>query len=493
MYAHTFADGSTLKCSPCPKKNVNALFTYKAKLKQPFTIHQSPIISLMPGNILIIDDEEQLRKLLARIITLEGFTVTEAGNIKTATEILARQQIDVALCDVRLPDGNGVEFVKTIKTKYPAVETILITAYGNIPDGVQAIKNGAFDYIVKGNDNDRIIPLLHQAMEQAQLHKASAVTISEEQSSGFEAIIGESAVIKKAIQTAQKISGSESTVLLLGETGTGKEVFARAIHMNSARKKNKLVAINCSAFSKELLEGELFGYKAGAYTGAARDKKGLIELAEEGTLFLDEIGELNIDLQAKLLRVLENGEYIKLGDTKISTAHVRIIAATNRDLPQQAAQGLFREDLYYRLNVVTIELPPLRYRREDIPALAAFFLAHFIKKENKPPLQFSKEALHLLQEYTWKGNIRELKNAIERAVILGEGTEILPADLPYEIQKQDGNGPHELSLAAVEKQHIQKMLQHTNGNKAKAARLLEIGLATLYRKMEEYHIPNVSK
>ncbi len=442
----------------------------------------------MAGNILIVDDEELLRKLLTRIISLEGFTVTAAGNLKAAIDVLKRQPIDVVLCDVRLPDGNGVEFVKTVKNNFPSLEIILLTAYGNITDGVQATKNGAFDYITKGNDNDRIIPLLHQALDKALLQKKSAVTIRNNDPFDFASIIGESPAIKTAISLAQKIAITDSTVLLVGETGTGKEVFANAIHQNSKRKNDTLVAINCSAFSKELLEGELFGHKAGAYTGAVKDKKGLIEMADGGTLFLDEIGELNIDLQAKLLRVLENGEFIKLGDTKVSKANVRIIAATNRELKKEIEEGHFREDLYYRLNVFMIEIPSLRERSEDIPSLAGFFLNRFIEKENRQPLKISKTALQLLQQYNWKGNIRELKNIMERAAILTGGSEILPDHLPYEIQKQNVTTQAGLSLAAVEKQHIQRILQYTNGNKAKAARLLEIGLATLYRKMDEYGI-----
>ncbi|HSU27416.1 MAG TPA: sigma-54 dependent transcriptional regulator, partial [Chitinophagaceae bacterium] len=324
----------------------------------------------MPATVLLIDDEEQLRKLLARIISLEGFTVTEAGTLKAAAQILDHQSVDIVLCDVRLPDGNGVEFIKKVKGLYPLSAIILLTAYGNIADGVQAMKNGAFDYIVKGDDNDRIIPLLHQALDKVLLQKKAVVTINNKNSFDFGLIVGESETIKNAIGLAQKIAGTDATVLLLGETGTGKEIFANAIHLNSKRKNQSLVAINCSAFSKELLEGELFGHKAGAYTGAVKDKKGLIEIADGGTLFLDEIGELHIDLQAKLLRVLENGEFIKVGDTKISKANVRVIAATNRDLRKDITEGHFREDLYYRLNAFTIELPPLRERPADIPALA---------------------------------------------------------------------------------------------------------------------------
>jgi DNA-binding NtrC family response regulator len=446
------------------------------------------------NKVLIIDDEEKLRQLLTRIISLEGFTVLEASNLATASTVLAKENIAVILCDVKLPDGNGVDFVKQVKPKYPAIEIILLTAYGNIPDGVQAMKNGAFDYIVKGDDNDRIIPLLHQALDKVSLQKKSAITINSKSSFDFGSIVGQSKAIKKAIDLAKKIADSSATVLLLGETGTGKEVFANAIHQNSKQKNNSLVAINCSAFSKELLEGELFGHKAGAYTGAMKDKKGLIEMAEGGTLFLDEIGELNIDLQAKLLRVLENGEFIKLGDTKITQANVRIIAATNRDLKKEIETGLFREDLYYRISVFTIDLPSLRERKEDIPVLAAFFLHHFIEKENRPIVKINAAASKLLQQYDWKGNIRELKNVMERAAILVEGTEILPEHLPYEIQQQNVGAQKKLSLAAIEKQHIEKILHYTGGNKTKAASLLEIGLATLYRKMQEYSIStNISK
>jgi len=442
---------------------------------------------LMPGTILIIDDEEQLRKLLSRIISLEGFTIEQAATLKGAWTLLTHKVIDIVLCDVKLPDGNGVNFVKEVKTRLPLIEVILLTAYGNIQDGVQAIKNGAFDYITKGNDNDRIVPLLYQALEKVAAQRKSAVKIKEKGAYSFDDIIGNSPVIKRAVKLAQKIAPTDASVLLLGETGTGKEVFANAIHAQSKRSDQLMVAINCSAFARELLEGELFGHKAGAYTGAVKDKNGLIEMADGGTLFLDEIGEMNIDLQAKLLRVIENGEFIKLGDVKTTKVNVRIIAATNKDLERAIEEGSFREDLFYRLNVFTIQLPALREHAEDIPAFANHFLAHFAAKENKPVLLIDKDALYLLQQHAWKGNIRELRNVLERASILTEGDTLLPEHLPYEIQKQD-KGASSLTLTSVEKSHIQKVLQHAHGNKTKAALLLGIGLTTLYRKMEEYNI-----
>lgn len=441
----------------------------------------------MHGNILLIDDEEGLRKLLSRIIGLEGFTVHEAGTLRDGFDTLTRKEIDVVLCDVRLPDGNGIDFVKEAKAKYPLTEIILLTAYGNIPDGVQAIKNGGFDYITKGNENDRIIPLIYQAMDKVVAQKKSAVKIKEKGTHSFDDIIGHSPAIQQASHLAKKIAPTDTNVLLLGETGTGKEIFANAIHTNSKRSVKPFIAINCSAFPKELLEGELFGHKAGAYTGATKDKKGLIELADEGTLFLDEIGEMNIDLQAKLLRVIENGEFIKLGDTKTTKVNVRIIAATNRDLTKSIQQGEFREDLYYRLNVFAIQLPPLRDRIEDIAELVEYFLSIYSTKEKKQ-LRIRKDALKLLQRHSWKGNTRELRNVLERASILTENSEILPEHLPYEIQKQDKSISESLSLASVEKNHIQKVLHYTKGNKTRAAGCLGIGLTTLYRKMEEYHI-----
>jgi DNA-binding NtrC family response regulator len=442
----------------------------------------------MTGNILIIDDEEQLRKLLSRIISLEGFKVTEAESLKTATKQLQQQSFDVVLCDVRLPDGNGVDFVKTIKQLNPIIEIVLLTAYGNIPDGVQAMKNGAFDYIVKGNDNDRIIPLLNQAVDKSNANKRSAIKIKENASYNFDNILGNSPEIKEAIKVAQKIAPTDANVLLQGETGTGKEVFANAIHSGSKRSKNSFVAINCSAFPRELLESELFGHKAGAYTGAAKDKKGLIELADHGTLFLDEIGEMNIELQAKLLRVLESGEFIKVGDEKTSRVNIRIIAASNRDLKKEIEQGHFREDLYYRLNVFSIELPALRERKEDISILAKYFLILFASRENKGGLSLNSDSLQLMKHYSWHGNIRELRNVIERSVILTDGNEILPEHLPYEIQKNSNNINDSLTLSSVEKKHIERVLQYTKGNKTKTAEFLGIGLTTLYRKLEEYHI-----
>ena len=444
------------------------------------------------GKILIVDDEEQLRKLLGRIISLEGYEVYEAASLQLASGILNSREVDIVLCDVKLTDGSGVDFSRTLKTRFPSVEVILLTAYGNIADGVQAMKNGAFDYLEKGNDNKRILPLLSQAMNKVTAQKAEGGKSSEKAGFSFSDVLGESPAICQAVKLAQKTAVNDTTVLLTGETGTGKEVFAGAIHQASKRKQKNFVAVNCSSFTKDLLEGELFGHKAGAYTGALKDKKGLIEVADKGTLFLDEIGEMDSELQAKLLRVLENGEFIKLGDIKTTKADVRIIAATNRDLDREVAAGRFREDLYYRLNVLSIQLPPLRERLEDIPVLAKHLLGKIALKLSITSIHLSHEAMQLLQLHDWKGNIRELRNVLERAAVISDDSTIVPADLPFEVQKQL-NKTKDLSLASTEKLHIQKVLAYSKGNKTETARLLNIGLSTLYRKLEEYKLYDKSE
>ncbi|HRH56267.1 MAG: sigma-54 dependent transcriptional regulator [Chitinophagales bacterium] len=441
--------------------------------------------------VLIIDDEEKLRGLLSRIIGLEGFEVVEAGTCKAGLKKLETYQIDVVLCDVKLPDGNGVDLVKEIKVLYPAVEIILMTAYGNIADGVQAIKNGAFDYLIKGDDNNKIIPLLNRAIEKVNLtNRINQLEKQVEQNYSFDNILGKSKPIVAAVDLAKKVAATDTTVLLLGETGTGKEVFAKSIHQASKRKDKPFVAVNCSTFSKELLESELFGHKAGSFTGAIKDKKGLFEEAHNGTIFLDEIGEMNIELQAKLLRVLEGGEFIKVGDIKSSKVNVRVIAATNRDLNSDIKNGHFRSDLFYRLSVFQIQLPALRERIADIELLANFFTQVFAAKTNKKIKPLSVDFVEILKQHNWQGNIRELKNVIERCVILTENnSELTQAALPFDmITQQTNKTVSAFDLSSIEKLHIQKVLNYTNGNKTEAARLLNIGLTTLYRKIEEYKI-----
>lgn len=449
----------------------------------------------MNAKILIIDDEVQLRGLLARIIGLEGYEVIEAGDCRTGLKQLELLVPDVVLCDVRLPDGSGVEMVDKIKKRVPMAEVILLTAYGNIPDGVQAIKNGAFDYITKGDDNNKILPLLARAVEKVQMaRRLQQLEAQVSERFSFDMVLGDSPAIREAVALARKVSATDATVLITGETGTGKEVFAQAIHRHGSRAKRSFVAVNCSAFSKELLESELFGHRAGSFTGAVKDKKGLFEEATGGTIFLDELGEMPFDLQAKLLRVLECGEFIKVGETKPTTVDVRVIAATNRDMPAQIKTGCFREDLYYRLSVFQIHLPPLRERPEDVEAYARMFVERFGAKAGRRMVSVEPDYFRLLRLHNWPGNVRELRNAVERSLIMAEGEVLRSADLPLEIQRlgspvADGTTGFEdrtLDMASVERRHIQRVLQMTGGNKTRTAALLGIGVTTLYRKVEEY-------
>ena len=409
------------------------------------------------AKILIIDDEEQLRKLLARIIALEGYEVAEAADCAGGLRMLRRYEPDVVLCDVKLPDGNGVEMVERIKQAMPSAEVILLTAYGNIPDGVQAIKNGAFDYITKGDDNNKILPLLSRATEKAQMQRRLARLedkLSEEHS--FDRIIGSSESLRSAVALARKVAVTDTSVLLTGETGTGKEVFAQAIHHASPRAKGAFVAVNCSAFSKELLESELFGHRAGSFTGATKDKKGLFEEADKGTLFLDEIGEMPVELQAKLLRVLECGEFIKIGETRPTKVDLRIIAATNRDLEKEIASGNFREDLFFRLSVFRIHLPSLRERPGDIAEYARFFAAQFADRMGRRIDTIDKGYIAALERHAWHGNVRELRNVVERSLIMAEGNALTVGCLSPEFHAAscDGSVPDSMALDALERHHI---------------------------------------
>lgn len=442
----------------------------------------------MENTVLIIDDEPKILGLLSRIIELEGFRVIQADTGKAGLKIVRTKEVHVVISDVKLPDINGVELVLAIKKIKPFVEVINLTAFGTIADGVLAMRNGAFDYIIKGDDNDKIIPLLYKAIDKVRLQmRVYDLEKKVGRKHSFEGVIGNSPAILEAVEMARRVAQSDATVLLLGETGTGKEVFAQSIHHESPRRMKPFVALNCSGFNPELLESELFGYREGAFTGATKDKKGLLEEASEGTLFLDEIGEMNIDLQAKLLRVLENQTFIKIGDTKTTKVDVRIIAATNRNLKEEAETGGFRSDLFYRLSVFSIELPSLSQRRADILPIAKYFLEEFTAKVNRSEMVMDKAFTALLFRHPWKGNIRELKNVIERVVILS-GSNTVTADLlPFEFHdlSDDKNG---LSMEAMERRHIKKVLVHTGGNKTETSRLLGIGLTTLYRKIEEYGI-----
>ena len=443
------------------------------------------------NKILIIDDEPTIRMLLSRILELEGYEVLKAKDRATALYTLKKQEVQVVLCDVFLPDGNGVDMVQELQQLAPAAKIILLTAHGNIPDGVQAIKNGAFDYIVKGDDNRKIIPIVNRAMDAiaTELKQQGKKKIVRANTFSFDNIVGKSSALSDVISQARKVAATDVSVLINGETGTGKEVFARAIHSESQRRSEAFLALNCSAFSRELLESELFGYKAGAFTGAVKDKRGLLEEANHGTIFLDEIGEMALELQSKLLRVLETGEFVKVGDTKTTHVDVRILSATNRNLKEEIASGRFREDLYFRLSVFRIMLPPLRQRKEDILLLARQFIERYAKQIGRPAPVLSSEAKSLFLSYPWPGNVREMMNAVEHALIVCDG-EITRHDLPIDMLSGDTSTADDdaFDLKSVERNHIIKVLHHTHGNKTETARLLKIGLTTLYFKIEEYGI-----
>lgn len=432
----------------------------------------------MQRKVLIIEDEILQRTLYSRILKSDGYLVFEAENLKRARDIYQNNPIEVCIVDVGLPDGNGIDFLTELKSNLPDSELIVFTNTGSIMDGVRAIKNGAFDYLIKGEAPEKLQRLVSLAMQQALKKKKKD---SIDQNKNFSGIIGESEAIKRVKAMGAKVAVTSANVLLLGETGVGKDKFAEAIHFSSKRAENPFVAINCSSIGKEMLESELFGYKAGAFTGAARDKRGLFEEANGGTIFLDEIGEMSLNLQSRILRVLENKSFIKLGDTKTTYVDSRLIAATHVDLLQAVKDGRFREDLYYRLSSFVIEIPPLRNRDEDINLLMRFYVKKLSLDMEVDEPEITSSFLHKLQRHSWHGNVRELINVLERAIILSSG--VLTADL-VEITQSD---PKESAgnLHNLERLHIEKVLLECMGNKRKAARKLGISVATLYRKINE--------
>jgi len=443
----------------------------------------------MKDSVLIIDDEPELRNLLVKLLSLEGYKVHSAEDGKNGLALVQKEDYVVVVTDVRLPDINGIELIRSIKKVNPFTEVIVLTAYGTIEDGVRAIKEGAFDYITKGDEDNKIIPVIQRAIEKAKMsYRIEQLESKVGKKYNFENVTGNSKKIKDALDIAKKVSMTDVSVLLLGETGTGKEIFAQSIHYNSERRKNNFVAINCSAFAKDLLESEMFGYVAGAFTGATKNKKGLFEEAHRGTLFLDEIGELDPSLQSKFLRVLESNNFIKAGDTKPTQVDVRIIAASNGNLEVEIEKDNFRADLYYRISVMKIEIPPLRERKEDIKQLTEYFIEYYSQKLGKNIKKISDDLFQKLEAYNFPGNIRELRNIIERAVILSDGQTLNESALTKEILHKANLSSPSLNLEDVEKTHILLILEQTNGNKTKASEILGIGLTTLYRKLQSYGI-----
>lgn len=457
--------------------------------------------------ILIVEDEENLRSLLSKILTLEGFKVFQAGDVAAAKNILEKETVYLVVTDVMLPDTNGIEFTKFVKKEYPLTEVVVLTAFGNIKDGVKAMKLGAFDYLTKGDGDERLPFVAGKAIEKAALHrKLYEVDFRPDVRSNFSKIIGNSRPVKRMKDLASKVAVTDTTVLLLGETGTGKELLAEAIHLSSRRRKGPFITINCAAIPKDLQESELFGHKKGAFTGASTDKKGYFEVADRGTIFLDELGEMSPELQAKVLRAIENKVFNRVGDTAPIPVDIRIIAATNRDLINED-NSEFRRDLYYRLSTFTIDLPPLRERTEDIDLIALHFLKEYTTAIGSGMMDIDPEFLYHLKRYDFPGNIRELKNIVERAVILADGNYLTAETLPNEVLQKNtlpesvvseampSSAPplyqyqaDSVDLKSVEQEHILRVLNMVKGNKSEAAKRLDIGLATLYRKLKEYNV-----
>ncbi|HEY8370778.1 MAG TPA: sigma-54 dependent transcriptional regulator [Thermodesulfobacteriota bacterium] len=452
----------------------------------------------MLKRILIVDDEESMRHMLSIMLKKEGFEVEVAANGQLALEALSRSGFDAVLCDIRMPEMDGVGFLKSLGQRVHELTVIMMSAFGTIDTAIEAMKLGAYDYISKPFKSDEILLTLRKAEERERLRRENARLLSEvQQTYSYDSIVGKSAPMQEVFKTLQKVAGYKSTVLLMGESGTGKELLARAVHYNSPRKDRPFVAVNCGAIPENLLESELFGHVKGAFTDASRTKKGLFEEAHEGTLFLDEIGELPLPLQVKLLRVLQEEEIRRVGDVKAIKVDVRIIAATVKDLEKEVKAGRFREDLFYRLNVLPIHVAPLRARKEDIPAL----VDHFIKKHNaRLEMRVSgitPEALELLVEYDWPGNVRELENTIERAIVLTDTSHIQVANLPPAIRDFRSRNRLELlkdeysikkTSRILEEELIRKALAKTRGNRTHAAKLLEISHRALLYKIAEYGI-----
>ncbi|HYA29847.1 MAG TPA: sigma-54 dependent transcriptional regulator [Acidobacteriota bacterium] len=432
----------------------------------------------MSDKILITDDEPSNRKILAQELVHKGFAIDTASSGKEALAIIESAPPDLVILDYMMPDQSGLEVLKALRNRGNDTPVIMITAYGSVERAVEAMKAGAYDFITRPFDPDHIEIVIRKALERQRL-KRDVEVLSEEVGQRHRLVLGESAQMKLVVDLAKKAAASNSTVLLLGESGTGKEVFARSIHGWSERRDKTFVAINCVGMSKELLESELFGHEQGAFTGAHQRKKGKLELAHGGTVFFDEIGDISSDLQAKLLRFIQEREFERVGGVSPIAVDVRVIAATNRDLADAMAKGLFRKDLYHRINVIPIKLPPLRERKEDIAALCQFFLRRYALDAGRKVSAISDEAMNEIMSYDWPGNVRELANAIERAVVLGTGAVINAAGLPAGMESEsatkisDGVSYHD-GINAARKQLVVTALRKTSGNRAAAARLLSL-------------------
>jgi len=445
------------------------------------------------GNVLIVDDEPHALKVLSAILEEASYNVYQADGFESAREIVSAERIDAVITDLKMPDKDGLYLFNYLNSNYPDIPVIFLTAYGTVDSAVTAMKEGAFFYFLKPPDYDKLKAILAKAVEQRRL-KSEIIELRSkiESTYKFSSIIGKSPGMEKVFRMVEAVKDSSTNLLITGETGTGKELLARAIHYTSHRHYKPFVAVNCAAVPRELLEAEFFGYEKGAFTGAVSRRIGKFEEASSGTLFLDEIGELDLSLQAKLLRVLQDREIERIGSNKKVKIDFRLIASTNRDLAREVKLKNFRADLYYRLNVVEIKLPPLRERRGDIPLLVTHFIEKFSQQEKKQVTGVSPEVMRLFLEYSWPGNVRELENVIERAIVLSRDEFISLKEIPEEIKKEVKNQHHQRTLKSLKELEIEAIInaiQIFNGNKSKAAQALGITRKALYNRLRQITNP----
>jgi DNA-binding NtrC family response regulator len=449
-------------------------------------------------HLLIVDDEAALRSAIAERLADHGFTVVQAGSGEEAVSLLAEFAFDILITDLRLPGIGGRDVLAAALERYPDIIAVVITGYGTVKDAVEAIKQGAADFVTKPFQFDALLHVVQSSVEQRRLKSENAYLRSQlEDRYRIDGLVGKSRVMRDLFQLLETVASTSSTVLITGETGTGKELAARAIHHNSSRRACRFVALNCSAIPETLLEAELFGHARGAFTGAVGTRQGRLEQAHKGTLFLDEVGTMSPALQAKLLRVLQEREFERVGDSHTIKIDVRVVAATHSDLAKMVAESSFREDLFYRLNVLPVQLPALRERRDDIPLLVQHFIQRLAQESGRPAMTVSQEAMRRLMAYRWPGNVRQLENTVERALAFTQGRSVIDIqDLPPEIQNQpgavEGTEPwlpedgidFERYIEGIELSLIRRSLERTQGNKRQAARLLNLKRTTLIEKLK---------
>ena len=447
--------------------------------------------------ILVVDDDESLRRVMQMQLEEAGYEVLAVSQGQDALALMEDTTPSLVITDLKMPGMSGLDLLRKLREAYPETTVIMITAFGTVSTAVEAMKAGAYDYITKPVDYEQLMLVVNRAMERGQLiAEVKTLRANLDEKYGFESIVGRSKTLLRVLEMASRVARRDSTVLIAGETGTGKELLARAIHQNSTRKNQAFVTINCGAIPKDLLESELFGHTKGSFTGAVAPKRGKVEAADGGTLFLDEVGELPLELQVKLLRLIQNGEIEKVGATGATNVNVRIIAATNRNLQALIDDGAFREDLYYRLAVIPLTLPPLRERIDDIPELVQHLFLKAKQKQNVPQLRLPSSLLPHFSGYGWPGNVRELENVIERLVVLSVGDEITLADLPDFLQRERSHAdaielnlpPGGISLERVERDLIVRALEKFKWNQTQAARYLDISRRTLIYRMEKFGI-----